>query len=65
MALMVRIQYWFILPALFVSPIRGYWISRILAAQLYGLYGRLKFILLTVRQPEIYHLIRESLALIQ
>ena len=65
MALMVRIQYLFIFPALFVSPIRGYWATRIFATQLYGLYGRLKFLLLRVRQPEIYHLIRKSLALSQ
>ena len=65
MALMVRIQYLFIFPALFVSPIRGYWATQIFAAQLYGLYGRLKFLLLRVRQPEIYHLIRKSLAFSQ
>ena len=57
MALMVRIQYLFIFPALFFSPIRGYWATQIFAAQLYGLYGWLKFLLLRVRQPEIYHLI--------
>ena len=65
MPLMVRIQYLFIFPALLVSPIWGYWITRIIAAQLYGFYGRLKFLLLRVRQPEIYHLIRKSLALRQ
>jgi hypothetical protein len=60
-SLMVRIQFLMILPALLASPLRGYWLMRILAARLYGLYGQLKFALLRIRHPSLYHEIIQSL----
>jgi hypothetical protein len=59
-SLMVRIQYFIILPALFISPRGGYWLTRILASRLYGLYGRVKFALLRFRRPALYHEISRS-----
>jgi len=56
-----HIQYLIILPALLISPLSGYWFTRILAAQLYGFYGKLKFILLMIWYPELGRKINQSL----